>query len=102
MLTKLTLLKPASKYLIIAECLDVITTAMGLSLGLSEGNSLLNQFPIQTILLFKMFATLIAVTLIQKINFGKPIIILPIIAIAPVFWNLYMLCLVTKIMYFGW
>lgn len=102
MLAKLALLKPELKYLIIAECLDIITTAIGLSLGLYEGNPIMKQLSFQNILIFKILAISVGVFILQKINCGKIIIIFPIIAIIPVFWNLYILISITKIMYFGW
>ena len=102
MLAKLTLLKQPVKYIIIAECLDIITTVMGMCLGLGEGNPFLKELVLFEILVFKIFSTFIVVLTVQKLNFGKWGWIFPIVAILPVFWNLYILALMTKIMYFGW
>ena len=103
MLTKLTLLKPEVKYLLIAECLDIITTFIGFLWGFGEGNPFLKELSFQGILIFKILATLIfAPIVLQKINFGKWGWIFPIIAIVPVFWNLYWIIWTIKITYFGW
>ena len=102
MLARLTLLKQPVKYIIIAECLDIITTVMGMCLGLGEGNPFLKELVLFEILVFKIFSTFIVVLTVQKLNFGKWGWIFPIVAILPVFWNLYILALMTKIMYFGW
>jgi hypothetical protein len=102
MLAKLSLLKQPVKYIIIAECLDVITTVMGMCLGLGEGNPLLRELSFLNMLIFKISSTFLVAFVVQKLNFGKWGWIFSAIAILPVFWNLYILTLMTKIMYFGW
>jgi len=102
MLAKLSLLKQPVKYIIIAECLDVITTVMGMCLGLGEGNPFLRNLSFLNMWIFKISSTFLVAFVVQKLKFGKWGWIFPIVAIAPVFWNLYILILMTKIMYLGW
>ena len=64
MLAKLTLLKQPVKYIIIAECLDIITTVMGMCLGLGEGNPFLKELVLFEILVFKIFSTFIMLSIL--------------------------------------
>jgi len=88
-------IKPAVKYIIIWEALDVITTYMGVYiLGLWEANPLLRGLPFITILLIKIAVTIFVSVMLQKFNFGSKLEgVLIGIAMLPVFWNIAMLAL---------
>lgn len=82
-------LKPVSVYFLIIELLDVITTIVGiLVFGAIELNGLVQQIGWVNLFIIKILAIGLVFYVIQKFNFSRKIIIVPIIATLPVLWNL--------------
>lgn len=85
-------LKPVVKLFILAETLDIITTLIGLKLGLVETNPLYKN----PILLFSLKIALVGVVAIvlQQVTFYRIYFIVPFMAGLVVPWNILNIVLV--------
>lgn len=80
-------------YFIFAETLDLITTMIGLRLGMTETNPLVYRYGWDAVILVKILIT-IGLSIVLEKKKEQPIdILLPWIAILPVIWNSLMIVL---------
>jgi hypothetical protein len=70
-----------------AETLDLLTTIIGLKMGMTEMNPLVYKFGWDAVIIFKIFATIIIAIVLQKKKYRKHDIIIPWLAFIPVIWN---------------
>jgi len=78
-------LKTVTILFILAEIFDIITTCVGLKIGLIEINPLF-MFP-QALLFFKLLVTVFVSFCLESLPNKRIYYILPIVAWLPVFWN---------------
>jgi hypothetical protein len=78
-------LKTVTILFILAEVFDIITTFVGLELGLIEINPLF-MFP-QVLLFFKLLVTVFISFCLESLPNKRIYYTLPIVAWLPVFWN---------------
>jgi hypothetical protein len=79
-------LKTVTTLFILAEFFDIITTYVGLNLGLIEMNPLF-KFP-HTLIIFKLLVTVLVSFCLEELPDRKIYYIFPIVAGIPVVWNL--------------
>lgn len=76
-------------FFICAELLDVITTIIGLSMGLAE----LNPIAWEICLPLKLLVIVVVAIVLQRKTPRKIDLLIPIVAALPVIWNLLNICL---------
>lgn len=78
-------------YFIYAEILDLLTTIIGLGMGMVEGNPLVYKFGWNNVVLGKIFITIFIAIVLEKKKQQPVDILVPWIAILPVIWNTLMI-----------
>jgi hypothetical protein len=76
---------------LILEFLDLITTLIGLRFGATEKNQFMSGLGFYGMIGLKLFVTLSAAFLMQRLKFGKIIRLVPTVAGLPVLWNVIVL-----------
>jgi len=74
-----------------AEALDFLTTIIGLEMGMAEANPLVYKYGWNTVIIFKIFATIIIAIVLEKKKYKKYDIVIPWLAFVPVIWNTIMI-----------
>lgn len=74
-------------YFLLAEVLDLITTMVGLRLGMVELNPVFNKAEWEILFLIKIIGTIIVVIALERKKKQKIDVIFPIVALIPVLWN---------------
>lgn len=84
-------MKLVTKVFILIESLDIITTLIGLGLGLTEGNPLVNSWGLGGLIAVKTIAVFIISYLMEYFEFGWLAWIPTITAAVPVVVNVYLI-----------
>ena len=58
-------------YFIVFQLLDIITTYIGLNMGLTEGNGLFRNIDLLTTFLIKLFVVYVLAEMMQKLKYCK-------------------------------
>lgn len=94
MLIKTKKLRVVTILFICFEIFDVITTFIGLELGLTEANPIVNKIGMGAVLLIKFLVVIIGISILQKRKYLWLDVLVLIVVILPVVWNIMQLLLV--------
>lgn len=77
-----------------AEILDILTSFIGIKMGLTEKNPIVYALGWNMVILIKILGTIIIAIFLEKKKHMKYDIIFPIIAILPTAWNAFQFSLI--------
>ena len=74
-------------YFLCVEILDIITTIIGLRMGMEEINPMSTKFGLEVLFTYKIIMTLVVTVALQLKRKQKADIIVPLVAVVPIIFN---------------